>query len=511
MSFVPPTVEPVPRGSRDLLASLVCFLVALPLCMGISIASGVPPSAGILTGIIGGIVVGSLAGCPLQVSGPAAGLSVIVFDMVQRFGFETLGLIVLLAGCIQMVAGILGLGRWFRAVPPAVVHGMLAGIGCLIFSSQFHVMLDDSPKGSGIANILSIPRAIYDGIFPLDGSPHEVAALTGIVTILGIMLWSAWKPDRLALLPAPLVGVCLGSTFARFLELPVRYVDVPGSLLSAVRLPSRELLDSQSIGALLTAAIVLALVASAETLLTAVAVDSIQSRSPRTNYNRELVSQGVGNILCGLVGGLPLTGVIVRSKANVDAGAVSRLSAILHGFWLLAFLLLVPGLLRLIPVSALAAVLVHTGIKLFDVARLRHIAFHGRMEAFIHVATVVGIVTVDLLTGVLLGLALATVKLLHVFCRVAVDVEKEGSSGSGLHLHLRGFATFLVLPRLALVLDTMPERAQVRLSASQLDYLDYSCLELLRDWAKQHRAKGGEVHADWTELESIYRRGPGAG
>ena len=161
----------------DLAASGVVFLVALPLCMGIAIASGVPPAMGLITGIIGGLVVGFLAGSPLQVSGPAAGLSVIVWELVQERGIEALGIIILLAGAAQLIAGAMRLGQWFRAVAPAVISGMLAGIGVLIFSSQFHVMVDDSPQGSGLANLTSIPSAVIKGVVPMDGSPHQQAAL----------------------------------------------------------------------------------------------------------------------------------------------------------------------------------------------------------------------------------------------------------------------------------------------------------------------------------------------
>ena len=159
---------------QDALASVVVFLVALPLCMGIAIASGVPVAAGLITGIVGGLVVGALAGCPLQVSGPAAGLTVIVYEIVQRFGLEMLGMIVLIAGLIQVVAGVLKLGQWFRAVSPAVIKGMLAGIGVLIFASQFHVMVDDKPKGSGIQNLVTIPQAIWKGLATPEFKSREV-------------------------------------------------------------------------------------------------------------------------------------------------------------------------------------------------------------------------------------------------------------------------------------------------------------------------------------------------
>src|SRR4051812_13897054 len=197
--------------TNDLVSSFVVFLIALPLCMGIAIASGVPPALGIITGIIGGIIVGSISGSPLQVSGPAAGLSVIVFEIVQKFGLESLGPILLLAGSLQLVGGWLKLGRWFRAISPAVIYGMLSGIGILIIAGQFHVMVDDKPRSSGIANLLAIPESLWKGLFPPEGTVHHLAAAVGITTLAGILLWNKFKPKALRVLPGSLVGVVAGT------------------------------------------------------------------------------------------------------------------------------------------------------------------------------------------------------------------------------------------------------------------------------------------------------------
>src|SRR3954470_15221507 len=195
--------------TNDLVSSFVVFLIALPLCMGIAIASGVPPALGIITGIIGGIIVGSISGSPLQVSGPAAGLSVIVFEIVQKFGLESLGPILLLAGSLQLVGGWLKLGRWFRAISPAVIYGMLSGIGILIIAGQFHVMVDDKPRSSGVANLIAIPESIWKGVVPPDGTVHHLAALVGILTLGSILLWNRFRPSKLKVIPGSLVGVLL--------------------------------------------------------------------------------------------------------------------------------------------------------------------------------------------------------------------------------------------------------------------------------------------------------------
>ena len=256
---------------RDLLASIVVFLVALPLCMGIAIASGVPPAAGVITGIIGGIVVGSVSGCRLQVSGPAAGLAVIVYEIVAEHGIEMLGPIVLLAGLIQLAAAVLRVGQVFRAMAPAVIYGMLAGIGVLIFAAQFHVMVDDAPRETGIANLISIPGAVYKGVWPVDGSSHHLAAMLGLITIGVILLWNELAPKSVKWVPSALVGVVVATAAGQFWEMPVRYVDLPDSLLSLVQLPGVGNLQALLSGEILVAAVTLAFVASAETLLSATA------------------------------------------------------------------------------------------------------------------------------------------------------------------------------------------------------------------------------------------------
>jgi MFS superfamily sulfate permease-like transporter len=275
---------------HEFLASIVVFLVALPLCMGIAIASGAPPAAGLMTGIIGGLIVGVFAGAPLQVSGPAAGLSVIVYDLVQTHGYGALGWIVLAAGLIQLIAGVAGLGQWFRAVSPAVIHAMLAGIGVLIFVSQFHVMVDDAPRGSGLENLIAIPEAIAKGVAPADGSPHFQAAMIGLFTLTLIVLWKPLVPQVLKAVPAPLVAVVAATLLASLAGLGVKRVDVPQNLLEAVSWPTLAGLGSLGWTAV-ASGFALAFVASAETLLCATAVDKLHD-GPRAQFDRELSAQG---------------------------------------------------------------------------------------------------------------------------------------------------------------------------------------------------------------------------
>lgn len=494
--------EPLRRYWRqDMLASVVVFLVALPLCMGIAIASGVPPAAGLITGIIGGLLVALLAGSPLQVSGPAAGLSVIVWELVNEHGIATLGIVVLIGGAAQLLAGLLRLGQWFRAVSPAVIHGMLAGIGVLIFASQFHVMVDDVPRGSGLMNLISIPQAIVKGIIPAEETVHFQAAMIGLITLITIVAWRPLAPRKLKVVPAPLVAVIVATIASVATGVGIARVQVPGNLLDAVQLPSLASLPSLD-WSLVTAGLALAFVASAETLLCATAVDKMHN-GPRTRYDKELAAQGVGNMLCGLVGALPMTGVIVRSSANVEAGGKTRASAFLHGIWLLVFVAALPFVLQQIPVAALAAVLVFTGYKLVNLAAIRQLASFGRGEVVIYFATLATIVGVNLLSGVLLGIVLSLAKLLYTFSHLEVEMRPRDDGASDLFL--RGSATIIRLPRLAAQLEQVPANTELHVHLEELAYIDHACLELITNWEKQHQLTGGNLYVDWDSLQARFR------
>lgn len=474
--------------SRDFTASIVVFLVAMPLCMGIAVASGVPPEKGLITGIIGGIVVGLLAGSPLQVSGPAAGLAVIVFEIVREQGLSALGPILILAGAIQVVAGLLRLGGWFRAISPAVVHGMLAGIGMLIVVGQFHVLFDDKPLSSGLANLIAMPGQI----FGLTNQDAATAFAVGLVTIVGMLGWEKIRPASLKLLPGALVGVVLATLVAFALDLSVARVVVPESIVAAVSLPDEGLLASLMNPTIITTAIAIAFIASAETLLSAAAVDRMHD-GVRTNYNRELSAQGVGNLLCGMAGALPMTGVIVRSSANVQAGAKTRLSAILHGVWILGFVALLPWLLREIPMAALAGILVVTGIRLISIDHARHLLHrYGPLPVVVWAATLIMVVATDLLTGVLVGIGLSVLELLPHARRLRLGME-DGSNGDAHEVALRGTATFLTLPKLSAKLESLPVGRLVILNVERLSHIDHTCAEMLREWVDRRRGAGAQV------------------
>jgi MFS superfamily sulfate permease-like transporter len=494
---------------NDALASVVVFLVALPLCMGVSIASGVPPTAGLITGIVGGLVVGFLAGSPMQVSGPAAGLTVLVWQLVQHHGMAMLGVIVLLAGLIQLLAGILKLGQWFRAVSPAVIHGMLAGIGVLIFASQFHVMLDKKPIGSGIQNFSGIPASLME-TFSANSTSMQ-AFYIGLLTIALIVLWNMLAPRKLKVLPGPLVAVVVAVIVSSVMQLKIKYIpdllanpDDINNIWTVIQYPSLENMRRAMDPAILTAAASVAFIASAETLLSASAVDQLH-QGPRTKYDKELSAQGLGNIICGICGVLPMTGVIVRSTANVEAGARTRASTILHGVWLLLFAAVLPFTLSYIPVASLAAVLVFTGYKLAYPKAVPGLLKFGKSEVAIYIITIIMIVASNLLEGVLIGLGLSLLKLLYAFSHLEIHWD-EDIIKNRLHLHLKGAATLIRLPQLAATLDDVRPGAEVHVHFEHLDYIDHACLDLLSNWEKQHEITGGSLIIEWEELSSKFHQ-----
>jgi len=536
---------------KDFVSSIVVFLVALPLCVGIAVAVGVNPARALITGIVGGLIVGIFSGSPLQVSGPAAGLFVIVADIITRqsdkflatftgsaevaearameFALAALGLSVLMAGLIQIAAGWLMLGRWFQAVSPAVINGMLAGIGVLIIVSQFHVMLDHQATWhgkdahGGLEYAATIPEAIIK-CFDADLN-HDLAAGIGVITILTIVLWQSFAPQKLKLIPAALLGVILATIVAMVGNLELKKLNLPDNLLTETSFASLDWSGfSESPGAWLgstipsvasftiglladpdiwVAAAVIGLIASAETLLCATAVDKMKS-GHKTNYDKELMAQGVGNSICGILGALPMTGVIVRSSANVNAGGETRGATIMHGAWLLLFVALLPWVIAFVPKAALGALLVYTGFKLLNPKKVYDLWKTSRSEFAIYFATVALIVGFDLLVGVVTGIVLSAVKLLYKFTRLDADLKiDEESRKASLSLH--GVATFIGLPKLSAILQEIPENAELHVDLSDLRYVDHACMELLMDWAKQHEKTGGVLVIDWNILHAKFK------
>ncbi|MDC0707841.1 SulP family inorganic anion transporter [Stigmatella sp. ncwal1] len=472
---------------KDLPSSLVVFLVALPLSLGIAVASGAPVQAGLIAAVIGGIVVGVLGGAPLQVSGPAAGLSVMVYGFVQKFGFETTCVIASMAGILQIAAGSAGIAQAALAISPAVLQAMLAGIGILIALGQMHVLLGHTPKGSALNNIMGLA----------DSVPHvNVSALiVGASTLIVIILWNRFVSKKVRLIPGSLVAIVVGTAVSLFVPGEIPHVSIGSGIFKEFHLPS---LGGHPIGDLVLAALALFVVASAESLLCAVATDQLHS-GPRANLNRELFAQGVGNTLSGLVGGLPVTGVIVRSSANIAADAKTRLSAILHGVWMLVFVLLFSGLLARVPMAALAALLVHVGVNLVKTKEIRKIAEFN--EVIVYAVTLAGVVFINLLWGIGIGFALALVLLLRRTAKVNLATETRGEE---IHVTLQGHLSFLSVPAVMSRLRALPAAKTVHMRF-EVDQIDHAAIEAIRAWRVGYQNAGGKVIKEpldvlWREL-----------
>jgi len=416
---------------------------------------------------------------------------------------QTLGIVVLVAGLFQIAAGLLKAGQVFRAISPSVIFGMLAGIGILIFSAQFHVMIDDKPRADGLKNLLSIPESIGKGIFPVDGSVHHLAAYVGVGTIAILILWAQFAPKKLKWIPGGLIAVAAATVVSFLFSLPIRYVQLNDNFLSSISILKLDQLSQALSGDLFLLGVTVAFVASAETLLSAAAVDQMHD-GPKANYNQELISQGIGNSICGFLGALPMTGVIVRSATNVAAGAKTRLSAMLHGFWLLALVVAVPWLLRMVPTASLAAILVYTGYKLVNVQNVRRLFRYGGAPVLVYAATVIGIVTTDLLKGILLGLSLSILTVIYARTKFSVRIQPH-PGGHRMDVYLVGAATFLRLPKLADSLEAIPVEYEAHIHLRDLDYVDDACLEVLSAWETQRTQKGAIVVIEWDEALRLYK------
>ncbi|WP_328349504.1 SulP family inorganic anion transporter [Streptomyces sp. NBC_00445] len=473
-----------PHLKQDFAASLVVFLVALPLCVGVAVASGVPAELGLITGIVGGIVTGLMRGSSLQVSGPAAGLTALVFEAVREFGLPALGVIVLAAGLLQLAMGALRLGRWFRAISVSVVEGMLAGIGLVIIAGQLYAAAGLTAPASGVDRIFGLPGAAADAL----GSTAALASLAiGAGTIAVMVLWKR-LPKKARTVPGALATVVLATLATSAFSLPVATVEVQG-LLGSIQPPGAEAFGELANPAIIGTILAFTLIASAESLFSAAAVDRLHD-GPRTEYDKELMAQGVGNAVCGVLGALPMTAVIVRSSANVQAGAKTKASRVMHGVWLLLFAAALPATLALIPIPALAGILVHAGWKLIPVRGIVSLWRGHRGEALILVVTAVAIVAVNMFEGVLIGLALSVAKTAWEASHLKTQVIDK--SAGPIQVYLSGNATFLRLPKILDSLEALPQDRPIELDLSGLHHLDHACRTALENWAERHSAVGTE-------------------
>ncbi|MFF4644398.1 SulP family inorganic anion transporter [Streptomyces sp. NPDC001389] len=484
----------------DLSASAAVFLIALPLSLGIALATGAPLQAGLVAAAAGGVVAGLLGGAPLQVSGPAAGLTVVTAELIQRYGWRTTCAITVLAGCCQLGLAFLRTARSALVVSPAIVHGMLAGIGVTIALAQLHIVLGGNPQSSAVANVLGLPAQLAD--------PHPAALAVSALTLCVLLGWNR-LPGRagrtLRKVPAALAAVASATAFAALAGLSLPRVDLPS--WSSHALPG---LPEGPVLGLIAAVLTITLVGSVESLLSSVATDKLiatergtEDRPPRADLDRELRGQGAANIVSGLLGGLPITGVAVRSVANVKSGAVSRKSAMFHGLWVvLAAGLLVP-VLDLIPLAALAALVMFVGVQMVSITHLRTVSRHG--EILVYATTIAAVVLGGVLEGVAVGIAVAVALALRRLARTRITVAEV----DGVHrVAVRGQLTFLAVPRLSRVLNQVPHggRAVVELDGS---FMDHAAYETLHDWQESHLAHGGALELTGRGSAALSGGSPG--
>ncbi len=474
---------------RNLTSSLVVFLVALPLCIGIATACGLTPDKGLVAGAIGGIVVGLFGGSPLQVSGPANGLIPVIAELASEHGIIILGAAVMLAGVMQALAGIFRLGVFFRALCPSVIYGLMAGFGLVIFSSQLMTALNSTPKATFFANVGAIPGE-FSKIFTSTGSLHALIVTT--VTLSGILIWNflieqmnrrkTWTSRWIILLkktPAYLIGILSGTAIHFCLGLQSSTVALPETLSQDLNEGFASIYaliakDTAALTVILEFAITIAILASIETMVSTASLDKITADGRSSNYNKELIAQGFGNFLCGLFSAPPITGVMIRSTANLQSGATNNTSTIFHGLLLLGALLVFGQSLHFIPSAALAAILVHAALKLINIKSVRALAAEDKRHAITFAATTISVVGFGVLTGVAVGFTLSAFWLLRRF--VSLEIRRSDS-----RVELHGIATFMDLPRILKFLESLPRDVTFDICTKGLRYVDPSARDAIEN------------------------------
>lgn len=502
----------------DVAAGMVVFFVAVPLCLGIALASGAPLFSGIVAGIVGGLVVGFASKSALSVSGPAAGLAAIVLVAITELGaFNIFLCAVIIAGIIQVILGFLKAGTIANYFPSNVIEGMLAGIGVLIILKQIPhaVGFDKDFEGNESFHTLT-----YGNTFSVLASTLEAITLGAlIVAVVAIILMRVWEAvpalKKLKVLPGPLVAVIVGVILNEIFKVAVPQIAIQQEHL--VNLPVTDsfqgfigqftqpdfsgFLNSQVwfIG------ITIAIVASIETLLCLEAVDRIDPLKRYSPTNRELKAQGIGNIISGFLGGLPMTSVIVRSSANVNAGAKTKISTITHGALILVCAALIPVLLNKIPLAALAAILLMTGYKLAKPTLFAKWWSQGLHQFIPFVVTIVGIVFTDLLKGVALGMVVSIFFILRENLKFAYFFErKKYAEGDIIHINLAQEVTFLNKAAIKMTLEHLPEDSYVIIDATEANYIDHDVLELIREFQTEKANERG-IRLEIVGFKSEYK------
>lgn len=479
---------------NDIPASLVVFLVALPLCLGVALASGAPLLSGIISGIIGGIVVGFLSRSQTSVSGPAAGLSAIVLSSIHQLGaFEIFLTAVLIAGVLQLIMGLLKTGFIANYIPSNVIKGLLAAIGILLILKQIpHAFGYDADPEDDYSFVQPDGENTFSELYHMLDFIHPGAVIISIISVIILLLWEKTPLKKFKFFPASLLvvilGVVLNQLFTNLFPFLIieqsHLVNLPRidttDLASYVHLPSLSHFSNYKV---FTVALTIAIVASLETLLNLEAIDKVDPHKRESPPNRELVAQGVGNIFAGLLGGIPVTSVIVRSSVNINAGNKSKLSTILHGIFMLISVLALGPILNLIPLSSLAAILIFTGYKLAKTSLFKEMYNKGWHQFIPFIVTIIAIVFTDLLIGILIGLAVSIFFLLRSNFKNPFTLLKEKLAvGEVIRLDLSEEVSFLNKASIKETLWQVPKNSKVIIDASNSEYIDDDVLELIDDY-----------------------------
>ena len=508
------TLQTIPR---DIVSGLVVFLVAVPLCLGVALASGAPLFSGLLAGIIGGILVGAISGSQSSVSGPAAGLTAVVAAQIAVLGsFEAFLLALCIAGVFQIILGVVKAGFIAEFFPSSVIKGLLAAIGVILILKQVPHLLghDADPVGDMAFNQRDNQNTLSELIEMFD-HVHLGALVVGLVSIALMVVWEKCKALKRSPVPAPLAvvltGVAMSLVFGRlggeWIVEPSQLVQVPVAESLSGFFAFLQWPDFSQIAnpAIYTAAFTIAAVASLETLLNLEAVDKLDPQQRTSPPSRELLAQGIGNLAGGLIGAIPITSVIVRSSVNIDSGGKTKLATIVHGTLLLVSVTLFPLWLNMIPLSALAAILMVTGFKLVSPSVVKRMWSEGRYQFVPFVVTVVAIVLTDLLVGVLIGLAVSISFILNSNVRRPLSeiVEKQ-LGGDVLHVQLANQVSFLNRAALLRIFNKLPRGGKLLLNAHASDYIDPDILDLIRDY-KEKTAPARGVELSLVGFRKKYR------
>lgn len=478
----------------DLPASLVVFLVALPLCLGIALASGAPLYSGIITGIVGGVLVASLSGSALSVSGPAAGLTTIVLAAIASLGsFEAFLVAVLLAGILQLILGFLKAGAIGNFFPDSVIKGMLAAIGLILILKQIpHALGYDEDFEGDTSFAQSDGHNTFTEILAAFQNINTGAFIIAIVSVAILILWDRPFLKRMKFFqyfPGALMVVILGILINEYFKANLPELAIGGNHLVSLpaprnfteflgnfTLPDYSILKSPQV---YISAFTIAIVASLETLLSIDAADKLDPYKRITDLNRELKAQGLGNLISGLIGGLPMTAVIVRSSANVTAGARTKLSAIMHGTWLLLTAILIPNVLNMIPLSCLAAVLLLVGYKLCKPSLFKEAYRKGKQQFFPFVITITAILFTDLLVGIIIGIIVGLFFVLRSNYQRSIFTVH---SNSNYLIRLRKDVTFLNKALLKQSLKEIPDHSYVIIDGTRSIFIDNDIIETINDF-----------------------------